>query len=65
MLILERRYVLGRKKEIDESELIDGKFISIDPKHIAKINAELRKKCEKQRENDAEAEIWAKEHGCM
>ena len=63
MSILERRRVLGRKNEI---HFINGKELpSIDPKHIAKLNAELRKKCKTQRENDAEVEIWIKEHGCI
>lgn len=41
-----------------------AKVIPADPKRIAIANRELAKKCAQQRENDAEAVIWTKTHGC-
>ncbi len=38
--------------------------IPADPERINKMNRELAEKCRKQRENDAEASVWAKTHGC-
>ena len=55
------RYVLITNGRRCSFHIIKGRVIPADPKRIAKINAELRKKCEKQKENDAEALIEAKE----
>ena len=41
-----------------------AKVVPADPEAIARTNRELAKKCQKQRENNAEALAWAKTHGC-
>ena len=68
-VIRQRRHVISKNGELRELcppiSLGKGRIIPSDPKRIARINAELRKKCEEQRKNDAEAEIWAKFHGCI
>lgn len=62
--IKRKRKILGREKD-NTGVLIKGaKVIPADQKRIEAINAELRKKCARQRENDAEAtiaasQIWA------
>jgi len=67
-VIRERKYVIskngGLMKLCPTISFGKGRLISSDPKRIARINAELRSKCEEQRKNDAEAEIWARNHGC-
>ena len=65
MLLKVRKKLTDAEPIILKKEnLINGKVIPSNPENIRKINAELRRKCMKQRENDAEAEIWAKDHGC-
>lgn len=65
MLLKVRKKLTDAEPIILKKEnLINGRVIPSNPESIRKINAELRRKCMKQRENDAEAEIWAKDHGC-
>lgn len=56
----QRRKVLGRKEDNTCVMIGKGRIIPSDPKRIAAINTELRKKCEEQRKNDAEAAISAR-----
>ena len=64
-VIRQRRKVLGRKEDNTFILLTKGRIIPSDPKRIARINRELREKVEIQKQLDAEAEIWAKNHGCI
>lgn len=56
----KQRKVLGRVEGNDVS-LGKGRIIPSDPERIAAINNELRKKCDNQRERDAEATVLAHE----
>ncbi len=67
-IIRPQRYIHlpnGKMQELCPGFLIKGaKVIPADPEKITKTNRKLAKKCKKQRENDAEAKVWAKTHGC-
>lgn len=58
-MVKTKRKVLGRSNDISDIYTINGRVIPADYKRIASINRELRKKCEKQRQNDAEALVIA------
>ena len=60
-VIRTKRKILGRDND-NTGVLIKGaKVIPVNHEIIDAANCELRKKCAKQRENDAEAAIAAKE----
>lgn len=67
-IIRPKRYIHlpnGKMRELCPGVLIKGaKVIPADPERIAKTNRQLAENCKKQRENDAEASVWAKKHGC-
>lgn len=54
-----RRKVLGRKKCVSSVPINNGRVIASDSRRIAQINRELRRKCEIQRQNDADASAIA------
>lgn len=60
MVVLRaRRKVLGRKKCVSSVPIKNGRIIASDSKRIAQMNRELRRKCEVQRQNDADASAIA------
>lgn len=66
--IRQKRYIHlpdGEMRELCPGVPIKGaKVIPADSEKIAQTNRQLAEKCRKQRENDAEASVWAKTHGC-
>lgn len=66
--IKQKRYVYlpnGKIRELCPGvPLKRAKVVPADPERIAKTNRQLAEKCKKQRENDADASVWAKTHGC-
>ena len=64
------KYVVEVRKKLGDNtnpllkNCINGKVIPSDSKRIREINKELEEKCRKQRENDAEAAVWARDNGC-
>lgn len=66
--IRQKRYIHlpdGEMRELCPGVPIKGaKVIPADPKIIAKMDAESIRKSEIQRQNDLEAMLWAKTHGC-
>ena len=67
-IIRPKRYIHlpnGKMRELCPGvPLKRAKIVPADPERIAKTNRQLAEKCKKQRENDAEASVWAKTHGC-
>lgn len=64
VLIIHER-VLGKHKRLSSVPIKNGQVITSDSKRIAQINRELRKKCELQRQNDAEAAVAAESLFCI
>lgn len=66
--IRSQRYIHlpnGKVRKLCPGVPIKGaKVVPADPERIARTNRQLAEKCKKQRENDAEALVWAKTHGC-
>lgn len=58
-ILRTKRKILGRANDNTGVRVNNARVVPADQNRIAMVNHELRKKCEKQRQNDADASIIA------